>query len=179
MKKIAALLFIVIFSFSSCEKDDICDANTPTTPRLVIEFYNINDPLTLKNVTDLKVIGEGMSEAYAFNATALDNSKYLANGSKIMIPLKTDANTTTYQFIVNSQNTNSALIDTDKITFNYARQDVFVSRACGFKTVYAFDPLNPFIHTAIPDTKEKWMKKISIQKSNVDNENETHIKIYF
>jgi hypothetical protein len=179
MKKIVAFLLIVLFSISSCEKDDICDANTPTTPRLVIEFYNINDPFTLKNVTNLKVIGEGMSEPYVFSTSALDDSKYLANGSKIMIPLKTDADTTTYQFILNSLNSNPTLIDTDQVTFNYTRNDVFVSRACGFKTVFTFAPTNPFVHTAIPATKEKWMKKISIQTSNVDNENETHIKIYF
>ena len=40
MKKIFALSLIVLLSLSGCEKDDICDANTPTTPRLVIDFYN-------------------------------------------------------------------------------------------------------------------------------------------
>ena len=36
MKKIILLLFVIALSFSGCEKDDICDADTVTTPRLVI-----------------------------------------------------------------------------------------------------------------------------------------------
>ena len=179
MKKIILLLLIAAFSYSSCEKDDICDANTPTTPRLVIEFYNISDPTSLKNVTDLKVIGEGMTEGVVFNSASITNDRYIANGSKISIPLKTDANSSTYQFILNSNNPNAALIDTDKVTFNYTRRDIFVSRACGFKTLFTFAPTNKIVHTAVPETKQKWMQIIAIQNNNIDNENETHIKVYF
>jgi hypothetical protein len=178
MKKIVALFLIAIFSISSCEKDDICDANTPTTPRLVIEFYNISSPAVLKNVTNLKVIGDGMTEGIVFN-TATDDSKYLTNGSTVSIPLKTDADITTYQFILNSGNANPALTDTDKVSFNYTRNDIFVSRACGFKTLFTLDPINPFTQTAVPVSKTKWMQVISVEKSNIDNENETHIKVYF
>ena len=178
MKKIFSLLLLVIITSSSCEKDDICDANTPTTPRLVIEFYNITTPSVLKNVTNLKVIGDGKTESIIFNSSATDESKYLTNGSTISIPLKTDANSTKYRFILNSGNSNSELIDTDEVTFNYTRNDVFVSRACGFKTVFVLDPTK-IIHTAVPATKSKWMQFITIEKSNIDNENETHIKVYF
>lgn len=179
MKKIVALLLIATFSSSSCEKDDICDANTPTTPRLVIEFYDISNPSVLKNVTDLKVIGEGQDEAIIFNSNATDEEKYLTNGNKIAIPLKTDGDTTTYTFTLNSGNPNPALIDIDKVTFNYSREDVFVSRACGFKTLFEFAPSNAIVHTAVPATKLKWMQYISVEKSNIANENETHIKVFF
>ncbi|QBN18209.1 DUF6452 family protein [Flavobacterium nackdongense] len=179
MKKIVALLLIVLFTSSSCEKDDICDANTPTTPRLVIDFYNITTPSVKKNVTDLKVIGEGMTEGIIFNEGSSGEAQYLANGSSISIPLKTDANSTTYSFILNSGNPNPTLIDTDKVTFNYTRNDVFVSRACGFKTLFTFVPNNPILHIAVPATKSKWMQFINIEKSNIDNENETHIKVFF
>jgi hypothetical protein len=179
MRKIVALLLIATFSFSSCEKDDICDANTATTPRLVIEFYDISNPSILKNVTNLKVIGSGMTEGIIFNPGATGDSKYLTNGTKISIPLKTNEGTTTYNFILNSGNPNEVLIDNDKVTFNYTGEDVYVSRACGFKTVFAFEPTNPIVHTAVPATKEKWMQFISVEKSNIDNENETHIKVFF
>jgi hypothetical protein len=178
MKKIVALLFLVAFSISSCEKDDICDANTPTTPRLVIEFYDFNNPTVLKNVTNLKVIGEGMTEGIIFN-TATDDEKYLTSGTSISIPLKTDADATTYSFILNFGNANPALIDTDKITFNYTKKDVFISRACGFKIVFDFAETNKIVQTPVPATKPKWMQNISIQKNNIDNENETHIKVFF
>ena len=179
MKKIIALLLIATFSSSSCEKDDICDANTPTTPRLVIEFYNISDSSILKNVTNLKVIGEGMTEGIIFNPSATGDSQYLTNGTKISIPLKTDEDTTTYTFILNSGNPNPALIDTDKVTFNYSRNNVFLSSACGFKTLFEFPPSNAIVHTAEPATKLKWMQYISVEKSNIANENETHIKVFF
>jgi hypothetical protein len=179
MKKIFLLLFVATLSFSSCEKDDICDANTPTTPRLVIDFYNITTPSVKKNVTNLKIIGEGMTEGIVFNPGSSGEEQYLVNGSSVSIPLKTDANTTTYDFILNSGNANPALIDTDKVTFNYTRNDVFVSRACGFKTLFTFLPNNPIIHLAVPVTKGKWMQFINIEKSNIDNENETHLKVFF
>jgi hypothetical protein len=179
MKKIVSLLLLVLFSSSSCEKDDICDASTPTTPRLVIEFYNITTPSVLKNVTNLKVIGEGASEGIIFNTTATDDSKYLTNGSKISIPLKTNAKTTTFSFILNFGNAKPTLVDTDNVTFNYTTKDVFVSRACGFKTLFTLDPTNTIVHTAVPATKAEWMQAISIEKSNIDTENETHIKVYF
>lgn len=178
MKKILLLLLIVTFSFSSCEKDDICDANTPTTPRLIIAFYDINNPAVLKNANNLKVIGEGMTQGIIFNG-ATDDSKYLTNGNTISIPLKTDVNSTSYNFILNSGSANPTLTDTDKVTFNYARNDIFVSRACGFKTLFNFNPNNPFVHTSIPATKGKWMQYISVEKNNIANEDETHIKIFF
>lgn len=179
MKKIVTLLILISFASSSCEKDDICDSSTSTTPRLVIDFYNYTNPTVKKNVTDLKVIGEGMITGIVFSPGATGEAQYLANGSTISIPLKTEANTTTYNFILNSGNSNATLIDTDAITFNYSRNNVFVSRACGFKTLFSFESINPFVHSAVPVSKEKWMKAVFIQKSNIDNENETHIKVYF
>lgn len=179
MKKILSLLLLVIVTSSSCEKDDICDANTPTTPRLVIDFYNFNSASVKKNVTNLKVIGDGMTEGIVFNPGASGEAQYLANGSSISIPLKTDANSTKYSFILNSVNANPTLIDTDEVTFNYTKEDVFVSRACGFKTLFTFVENNPIFHTAVPVTKGKWMQFINIEKNNIDNENETHIKVFF
>ena len=179
MKKIVTILILVFFTSSSCEKDDICDANTPTTPRLVIDFYNITTPSVKKNVTNLKVIGEGRTEGIVFNPAGAGEAQYLANGSSISIPLKTDVDETTFEFILNSGDPNPTLIDTDKVTFKYTRNDVFVSRACGFKTLFTFVPDNPIIHIAVPVTKGKWMQFINIEKSNIDNENETHLKVFF
>ena len=48
MKKIISFLLLFAFGLSGCEKDDICDANTPTTPRLIISFYDYNNPTVKK-----------------------------------------------------------------------------------------------------------------------------------
>jgi hypothetical protein len=170
MKKIVSLLLLVFFTFSSCEKDDICDANISTTPRLVIQFYDITNQTELKNVTNLKVIGDGKTEGIVFNQSATGEAKYLANGSTISIPLKTDVNTTKYSFILNSVNANPTLTDIDEVTFNYTREDVFISRACGFKTIFSLDKISSDL---------LWIKDIRIEKNNIVNENETHVKIYF
>ena len=178
MKKIVTLILIAMISFSSCEKDDICDANTATTPRLIIEFYNVTNPTVLKNVTNLKVIGDGMTDGIVFNS-ATDDSKYLTNGTSISIPLKTDKDTCTYQFILNYGDDNATLVDTDEVTFNYSREEVYISRACGFKTLFTLNQSNPIVQTAVPTSKQKWMTYITVEKSNIANENETHVKVFF
>ena len=179
MKKIFSFLLLAIITFISCEKDDICDANTPTTPRLVIDFYNITSPSVKKNVSNLKVIGEGMKDGIIFNLGSTGETQYLSNGNTISIPLKTNANATKYRFILNSGNSNPALIDTDEVTISYTHNDVYVSRACGYKTLFTLEPTNPILQTAVPATKAKWMQAISVEKTNIDNENETHLKIFF
>lgn len=177
MKKIYLFLVVIGLFFSSCEKDDICDANTPTTPRLVISFYDYSNPSVLKSVNNLKVIGLGMTEGIVFNAATTLDLKYLTNASSISIPLKTTEDSTTYSLILNSGLT--GFENTDNIRFDYTRNEVYVSRACGFKTLFTLNPQNPITHSdaALPD--QKWIKYISVEKSNIDNEYETHIKIFF
>jgi hypothetical protein len=178
MKKIILLVFALALSFSGCEKDDICDANTPTTPRLVISFYDFLNPSVLKNVTNLKVVGEGMTEGIVFN-TATGNNQYVTNGNTISIPLKTVGTSTSFSFTLNSGSTNPALVNVDNLKFNYTTQELFVSRACGYKTLFTLDPINPYTHTDAAVADKKWIAYISVEKSNLENENETHIKIFF
>lgn len=173
MKKSILLLFVIALSFSSCEKDDICDPKTVTTSRLVITFYDVTNSSVKKNVTDLKIIGEGMTDGVSFNGTTL------INGSTVSIPLKTNSDATTFRFILNAENTNPALINEDILKFNYVRENLFVSRACGFKTEYTLDPQTPYVHTdaAVPD--QKWIQFIAVKNSIIANENETHLEIFF
>ncbi|MBF4491685.1 hypothetical protein IRZ83_03460 [Flavobacterium sp. JLP] len=185
MKKIIAFLLLFTFGLSSCEKDDICDPDTPTTPRLVITFYNANSPSELKEVTDLKVTGEGQPNGIIFNESGIDDAKYLANGSTISIPLRTDATSSTFKFVLDSENDNPAAINEDEITFNYKTRNVYVSRACGFKTIFELnqDEVGPPATTPFTqidsDAKGLWMQQVYVKQYNVEFENETHIEIYF
>lgn len=173
MKKIILLVLAIAFTFSSCEKDDICDANTITTPRLVISFYDINNPSVLKNVSNLKIIGEGMTDGITYKGSTL------INGSTVSIPLKTDADATSFRFILNYGNSNAAFVNEDNLKFNYSRATIFVSRACGFKTEYTLDPIRPYLHTDAAVADKKWIQYIAVKNSTIDNENETHLEIYF
>ena len=166
MKKIILLLFLLSLSFSSCEKDDICDEATSTTPKIVVEFYDELHPTVLKNVTNLKVKEAGVTTFFAFDAV-----------SKIELPLKTNEDITKYSFVNNS--TDTTIDNEDFLQFNYTRENIFVSRACGFKTVFTLDPTTPYIKSDTPTTDGIWIQTITVNTSNIITENETHIKIYF
>jgi hypothetical protein len=166
MKKILSLLLLAI-SFSGCEKDDICVDDT--TPRLIIEFYDDSNPANLKNVTSLEVTAVGQT----------DSLKVFNGVSVIELPLKSFEDMTKYSMVLNSNSTNPLVINEDFLQFDYARENVFVSRACGYKTVYELNSPNGVTLTdsATPDLL--WIRNISVQTTNIENENEVHIKIYF
>ena len=161
---IPVVLLLAIFSWN-CEKDDICSENTPTTPRLIMQFYNIDDPTAVKNVTSLLVTSnDGQDTLAIFNAQ-----------SKIELPLKILSDVTQYRFTLNSNST--AIDNTDELTFNYTRDDIFVSRACGYKTIFVLDPATPFVQDN--GTDEQWMHNITVEQPNILNENEVHISVLF
>lgn len=171
MKRILALLLITI-CFSSCEKDDICAEET--TPRLVLEFYDVTNPTVKKNVTSLKVTGYKTD-----NSTLLTDSLDTFSGvSKIELPLRITEDVTKYSLILNSTST-SVTPNTDILQFNYTRQNVYVSRACGYKTIFTLNSPIGVTRTdnATPDLF--WMQNINIQTTNITTENEVHIKVFF
>lgn len=178
MKKIIALLLIAV-SFSGCEKDDICTDDT--TPRLIIEFYDVSNNANLKNVVDLKVKGTGADDFIVYNPSlAEDNeARYYFNGNKLELPLRTNGTTTQYTLILNSSSTTFS--NEDVLTFNYATENVFVSRACGYKTIFELNSPGGVTVADAPTPDNLWIQQdnINIQTTTIENENETHIKIYF
>lgn len=175
MKKLLTVLSFGFF-FLSCEKDDLCDANTPTTPKLVLEFFDASTNVA-KNVSNLKVIADGSPEGIIFT-TATDATKYLANGvSTIKIPLKTSADLTKYRMIMNFGRTTAPLSNEDIIEFKYVRNELYLSRACGYKTLFELTSLPIRTDAVTPDGL--WIQNITVSQPKIDTENETHIKIYF
>ncbi|MEC4003825.1 DUF6452 family protein [Flavobacterium sp. SUN052] len=178
MKKILLLLLIAV-SFSGCEKDDICDAATSTTPRLVIECYEFGAITpTDKSVNKLKAVASGQIDGVIFDSTLTDASKYLFNGKKILLPLKVTGisgveTTITYDLTLNF---GEATANTDTLTIKYFQNNIYVSRACGYKTL--FDLSSTDADILVP-ASDNWIKVIQIVKSNLENENEIHVKIYF
>ena len=166
MKKIFLILLVLSVTFSSCEKDDICEETTGTTPKLIIEFFDVLHPTVLKNVTNLAVKEVGSTSVLGFNSV-----------SKIQLPLKTNEDITKYSLILNSTDITTA--NEDFLQFNYTRQNIFVSRACGFKTIFTLDPTTPYIKTETSTHDGYWIQNITVKTSNITTENETHIKIYF
>lgn len=179
MKKIL-LVFMIGLLTLSCEKDDICDANTPTTPRLIIKFYDNQNPASVRLVKDLRItsIVDGVEKAIIFEKS---NTEIL-NDTMVALPLKVNENLTDYKFTFNSKSEIQSLISIDDLTFNYTRKDEFVSRACGFKTLFEMNASNQnpiIINETLGITTGNWIKGVQITQPKIYNENETHIKIFF
>ncbi|WP_298152738.1 DUF6452 family protein [Flavobacterium sp.] len=185
MKRIILFLLVAAFGFSGCEKDDICDASIPTTPRLVIDFYDFTNPAVPKNLTNLKAMGTGADLPLVFNELLeeTDETRYLTNDTRLRLPLKINEDSVQYTLTLNSGN--DVLTSTDVIDINYTRLSEYVSRACGYKTLFKLNPDTnnsdaPFIINGNPaNNSGNWIRNVEIIKSNLETENETHIKIFF
>ncbi|MDW5288598.1 DUF6452 family protein [Formosa sp. PL04] len=178
MKYSFVILLLVALSFLGCEKDDICSADTPTTPSLIIRFYDVTYPNTdvLKSVANLRIQGVGNDEVLpGYNVVATDS---------IALPLKTTETITQYrlyeEYVVNDNDTPDDDTDDyitgneDIITITYDMTEVYVSRACGYKTIYGNVSIN-----LVPDS-DNWIKLIRSVDDNqsVENDNEQQFKIY-
>ncbi|MBF6608880.1 MAG: hypothetical protein ITG00_09105 [Flavobacterium sp.] len=171
------VLLLPIFALLlwNCEKDDICDPATPVTPRLVISFFNAetNQP---RNITNLKVLSDEF--------TTPDTIPVFNGTNEIKIPLNIADDSANFEFIYQSGNTNPDLIYSDEIQFNYTRTTEYVSRACGYRTIFdlnndiALPP--PFLlNGTTPLVEGSWIKNIIVENHNINSENETHLQIYF
>ena len=150
---------LIIFIFN-CEKDDICLEGTPGTPRLIIRFFDQNEKMTpkpLSNVT-IKALGE-------------DQDYVVFSGDSIGIPLKLISNSTIYNFTYFDDLNNQGKVDT--IKFNYKREDYYVNRACGFLSNLIFT--TPALEIL---DKEAMFLGFKILNDTIKNENQAHLAIY-
>lgn len=157
-------LLFLSFCFLGCEKDDVCDGTTVATPSLVVSFYDVANPTVLKNVTNLKV-----------TATGTTNELYFNEVNKIKIPLQTAADASNFVWTMNNSDAN--LLKSDAVQFNYIRSNQFISRACGYKSV--FNLQNVILNQTPSTTQGNWIQNVTLVQPNITNENETHLNIYF
>ena len=150
-----ALGFLLLPFFSGCQKDDICPAGSETTPLLVIEFYDAEEPDQLEAVQNLVVQAVGKEEALG-----------PVTNNTISIPLRTDANVTEYRFIRNFGGENE---NTDIVRFTYNPATEYLNRACGFKVNYRDLNVNR------QQDENVWILSDVVIQPNVENEAEAHI----
>jgi len=172
------VLFIALISIS-CERDDICAEATPTTPRLIIRFYDINNPENLKQVRQLEVDGLNMSNVPNSETPIITRS----NTDSINLPLNfQDEIESTTRFLLERDADyadNDDLTDdsnSDVITVRYTPQFIYVSRACGYKSIFNLDQDDPI--TRDPDDDEIWTTSFEIINQTIENENAAQIIIY-
>jgi hypothetical protein len=151
MKKQLVIFILLITTFLSCEKDDICIE--AITPNLIIRFYN--DTLQ----TDYKKVD--LDSVWSINKNGLSAYKGVSTDS-IAIPLNLNEDLTKYIIESNSIK--------DTLEFTYTRSDIFVSRSCGYKT--------NFNDLQIVNNTNYWIKSITINNPTISDEKAAHITIY-
>ena len=165
MEKIRISLFVLIaiISFNACEKDDICvDGDTP---KLIIRFYDNENPGELKAVPSLRVVGLGQS-------TTVNTFADRSSLDSIALPLRiNEANT---GFILISDSADEDDLETgnnDTLTFDYSTLEVFISRACGY--IANYDDLSELLTS----DSENWIQNIEIVSPLIQQQDSAHVKI--
>ena len=149
--KLLIIIFVGALCFTACEKDDICIE--PMTPKLVMGLFDYEHQDELKPVENLHLVAIGVEDTINF-----------FNKDIVNIPLD-----------VNNDNCRFALINdtnVDVLEFNYQRENVFVSKTCGYKTI--FKNLNVYLE----EDTDNWIKQIEIINHSIKIDTAVHVKIY-
>jgi len=152
------LFLLVLIALNSCERDDICIDEI--TPKLVITFYDKDDPATVKAVSNLS--------AKIFIGTEADSIPLFVTDTIVSVPLKVTEDNT--QYILTIDSNNGALLKRDTLTVSYIRENVFVGRSCGFKTI--------FKNTTYQLDSNNWAENTETISQTIDNETDAHVKIF-
>ena len=164
------LSFLILASLWSCERDDICASTTPTTPHLIIRFYNINASAETKTVRHLSVSVEDDLQYLIYDRTI----------DSIVLPLKVDNldNLNTTRFVLtmdtdyDTDDNPNTVSNSDIIEVNYTPELIYVSRACGYKSV--FNNLNATRET----DASNWIIDVQVINTTINNEDAAQINIY-
>ncbi len=154
------LLLIILLCLNGCTRDDICSEETPTTPLLIIVFKDIDNPVNGKNVSNLTINADYANDVEVFKGSNTDS---------IAIPLRTAADSARFRF--SSENDQGTFTNIDLLSFSYQRQDIYVNRACGFKTTYT--DLGFELNT----DANNWILNLEIENQTVEDETKAHITI--
>jgi hypothetical protein len=176
MKKINIFVLLIAIILIGCERDDICAETTPTTPRLRVEFYDATSPEDLKSVTSLTLYGEELvTDPTEFSAATI---VYNTNENEADLPLKISSEgvETTSRFVL-EKDSNLRIGETgtsnkDIIEISYLPQFEYVSRACGYKSI--FNNLN----VTLENDSNNWISSIDVIETTVKNENTVHVRIF-
>ena len=159
---IIILLLIVI---PGCESDEICLEDI--TPKLIIRFYNNDIQSEVKSVLRLKVQIDGVDGEYSNETISLLTDS-------IAIPLLVSENETRFILTLQGDESSGTEDNIDTISVVYDQQDIYVSRSCGYKTV--FNNADP----SITNDDDNWIKSLEAQNDPLEiiDENKAHVKIY-
>ena len=125
MKKFFIILIATVTSYN-CESDDICPESTLTTPRMIITFYDVNNPEERKNVESLGVYIIKNSEF------TLINEINGINTDSIAIPLRDDESVSNFKLCKDFSEDITVIPSglPNHLYVDYEINERFISRAC-------------------------------------------------
>lgn len=161
------ILFSLLTIFLSCEKDNICIEDI--TPYLIIRFYDNDSPQFTKEVINIKVELDGIEGNYEDETTITQLTDSIA------IPIQVTQDLTRFKLTVSKFDEDEILVENeDDFEIYYDRENIYVSRSCGYKTVYQD------VSFILEEDNDNWIKEIETTESplNIIDENSAHVKIY-
>ena len=146
-------LLLILLLHSSCEPDDVCSIENPSTPKLVFRLYDANHPSQLKSVDTLRV-----------KDTENESVLQLINTDSIAIPFQINVNKMNLDFTISGGMSDELLID-------YQTQDMYLSRACGFQSTFIINEIEI-------SSNQSWINTIEIVTNEILVDTLAHVKIY-
>lgn len=164
MKKVWLLAFGCVL-LSACEKDDICAGNEFVTPNVVIELYDRLESETPKRAVKIAAIANGFNDTLFFT-----------NSTKIELPLQINTNETSWKLrLYELTPTNDTIHKADELRFNYTPEALYVSKACGYKTIF-----HDFSTVRVPNTTgNSWIQSIYRATNELTTNEHAHIHLYY
>ena len=150
-------VILILFFLISCEPDDICLESNPDTPNLILKFVDVFSGEN-KSVSNLRIKGINNIEDF-----------FVGTVDSISIPLNNYENTSSFSFTKEFESNQS---NEDLIYFNYIRNNVYISRSCGYKMEYDIENI------IIENDNSNWIEDAIIETRTVNNEISHHVKIY-
>ena len=166
--KTLSFLFIGLISVIGCERDEICIEEI--TPYLIIRFYDYDTPQFYKKVVDIKVELEGVEGLYEDDGATIKPFT-----DSIAIPVKVTEDITKFKLTISQIDEEENIVENeDDFILTYTRENIFVSRSCGYKTIYK-DVL-----TGLETDNDNWILTLEPTEDplNIDNQESAHVKIY-
>jgi hypothetical protein len=160
MIKRILLFTLSLVTLLGCTRDDICEEGAATTPLLIITFNDVSNPTERKSVDNLSVETADLNSTEVIAAATTDS---------IAVPLRNSGLATQYRF---NSGVGTSTPNTDVVSFNYTTEDIYVNRACAFKTIY--HDLSVFVQN---EGTANWIIQVEIETTDVIDETEAHITI--
>lgn len=185
-KHVILILAVVGLVTFACERDDICPESTATTPKVILRFYDIDatGEDELKQVRELQIFGINEDGSALEQPVELVENVLRASLDSISLPLDFDgeglALSSKFEFWLNADlaydDDDSTEPNIDIVTINYTPEFQYVSRACGYKSIFELQPGNE-IRVEIGN-QDLWIKRTEVVTTTIDNETSVHINIF-